>query len=357
VTLGACAIAGVTSIPAASGGGTGDTASFSGRWFAKDSPWNSPVPRNPALLPGSEGFIGAFLASGHGININSEIWTPAVLRAGKGLARCDVTGDGWRLEGLPLPPELAPAIGHFASRNDTDASLCIYSEESRAFYNLFGARLEPAGNGQKLRLGAFGIYSIDGSGWWDNSLGPWTGRASGASYCGGLVRRDELDVPDVWHALAMAWPKRLVRADGLKQAFVAPARTTDGAGRDPSTAVPMGARLQLDPALDDEGILALGVKPAALPMVRALQRFGAYVVDSTDDVMALYVESSRGRADAGSGALGPLPPALLRHARFVEPPPMPDLESRLTVAGVVPADAATGACILPPEAEDKPRPR
>ncbi len=57
-------------------------AAFTGRWFASDSPWNTPIPEDAADLPGSRGFIDAFLASGTTININREIWTPIVLYAG-----------------------------------------------------------------------------------------------------------------------------------------------------------------------------------------------------------------------------------------------------------------------------------
>ena len=41
----------------------------------------------------------------------------------------------------------------------------------------------------------------------------------------------------------------------------------------------MGTRLQLDPTLD---VTALGLEPGEEAIARALQRYGAYIVDSTD---------------------------------------------------------------------------
>ena len=347
----AAAFACAGSVPAVRAQTAEAEAAFRGTWFSPSSPWNLPITAGPDVLEGSRGFIAAYLAGGRAINLNTEVWTPAVLFARSGLPRCDVTDDEWRLEGLPLHPDMEKAIDFFAYKGDTDASFCIFSEAKRAFYNLWNVRLETIGVQRRLLAGAFGVFPLRGSGWWDNTLGPWTGRSSGASYCGGLVRNSEFTSGVIDHALAFGWPKRLVRADALEQAFVFPARTTDGSGVDPKSAAPMGARLQLDPDLDDDQLRALGVGETELPIARALQSYGAYLVDSTDNVMALYAESSLGRPGPVDRRHGPLPAKLLQHARFVAPPAETPLDSRISVGQPVHVGkevAQHDTCILPP---------
>lgn len=328
----------------------GGEAAFTGRWFSPDSPWNKLIPPNAETLKGSDGFLSAFLAGGHGININTETWTPAVFYAKAHLPRCTVSESGWLLEGLPLHPDFSSALEFFAGKGDTDASFCIYSEAQSAFYNLFNARAQMVDGKRRLLVGAVGLFSLRGSGWWDNTLGPWTGRASGASYCGGVVRIAEYSNGEIDHALSMAWPTRLVRASTMPEAFVFPARTTDGRGRNAKSAVPMGARLQLDPALMEDELLKLGVATPDLPIARALQRYGSYVVDSSDSVMAIYVESDRGREAPTARSRGTLPTELLKHSRFVKGPNVSPLESRLTAGQPVfvgKTAAQRDDCLLP----------
>ena len=70
-------------------------------------------------------------------------------------------------------------------------------------------------------------------------------------------------------ARARPWAIPFVRAGGPW----APATASDGAYDDPA-AIPMGARLQLDPAID---IDALGLPPYEATIAKALQTYGMYV--------------------------------------------------------------------------------
>lgn len=322
---------------------------FSERWFSAQSPWNQPIPEAAATLAGSDGYAAAFVAAGSTININTSVWTPAVFYAGNDLPRCTVFATGWLTRELPMHPDFARSIAHFTDRGDTDASFCIYSADKQVFYNLFNVRLGGRDvGGQRVRISAVGLYPIDGPGWWDNTKEPWTGRASGASYCGGLVRDSEYASKTIDHALSAGWPRNLVRNSNMPGNVVFPAKTTDGHGRSAKDAVPMGARLQLDPKLSEADLAALGVRAQELPLVKALQTYGAYITDSTDTVMAIYVESDRGLEAAASG-LQPLPIALMDHVRFVEPPPQVALDDRLKMGQPVRSGLAAAAlddCIV-----------
>jgi hypothetical protein len=230
-----------------------------------------------------------------------------------------------------LHPSLAKGVDFFASRKDTDASFCIYSSEKKGFFNLFNARIEEANGRRELRVSAGALFPSDGVGWWNNAAGPWSGRSSGASYCGGLVRQQEYASGKIEHALAMGWPSRLVRSPRMPGAFVPPARTSDGTGRSAFTAVPMGARLQLDPRLTDAQLMDLGVDRNDLPIAHALQRYGSYVVDSSS-AMAIYAESAFADPDAPTRKSGRgFPLDILAHARFVAPAPPGRLDARANV--------------------------
>jgi hypothetical protein len=107
-------------------------------------------------------------------------------------------------------------------------------------------------------------------------------RASGFPNTAGLVWPDELRSGRIPHALLFAFP--LTGAGGP----VAPA--TESNGRTTSSdALPMGARLALDPTLD---LATLGLTPAELTIAKALQEYGMILGD-TSDGFTLYAADPR----------------------------------------------------------------
>lgn len=331
----ACAFLSLTAIADPSPQSQDARALFEQRWFSPTSPWNVPISASAKDLDGSHGFISAFIASGDTININREIWTPIVLYGGTDLPRCDIVFDEWQLSDFPRHPSFVDDVKFFEARGDTDASFCVYSEAKKSFFNMWNVRLGEVAGKRRLLVGTGAVFPIQGAGWWDNTIGPWSGRSSGASYCAGLIRLKEYESGEINHALAMSWPVGLIRGPTVPGAFVFPARTTDGRGRNPVAAVPMGARLQLDPQLTDDQLIDLGVSDYDLPIAHALQRYGAYVVDS-GSAMAIYAESSAGRDASTDRSAGGLPVTILTHARFVAPPEETPLDSKLTVGQPVP---------------------
>lgn len=108
--------------------------------------------------------------------------------------------------------------------------------------------------------------------------------AAGFSLLGGVVRPSELRKGEIDHALALTVPR--TRAD-----FIAcPATHTDGSTSS-SSAIPEGARIQLDPHFDVDSQQWPEWKKI---VARALQRYGAYVVDTGGSV------AIRGIADMNS---------------------------------------------------------
>ncbi len=96
-------------------------------------------------------------------------------------------------------------------------------------------------------------------------------RGAGVPYLAGLVRPCEIRRGSIRHALALAYPYP-------SRAHVFPATKSDGLG--PADELPEGTRLQLDPALTKRQLERWGCSGACLTVARALQRYGAYVVDN-----------------------------------------------------------------------------
>jgi hypothetical protein len=268
-------------------------------FFAPDSFWNTPISRVAredvhsgkwiALLTESQG-------GGRGLHINLKEWTMPVFRAGKNtpryhlhpkLLRCPLSqGHVLATEkklspshpcgihhsvsgGVPIPDEAVPDPRH-------DAHMIVIDEDEARVYDFWQCRREADGT---WHTNAAIAYDLRGSGVFkpedldgienDESVhfyGPC--RASGVPALAGLIMEDEIRSGRIDHKLAFACP-----VPGLQQRVYPPAVWTDGwlpGG------LPEGCILQLDPGLD---LAAFHLSPAAQTIARALQEYGAALVD------------------------------------------------------------------------------
>jgi hypothetical protein len=138
------------------------------------------------------------------------------------------------------------------------------------------------------------------------------------------VLKSELDAGDVPHALAVGWPK-----GSIGSGYVAPASSSDGGAG--SGGLPMGTRLQLDPSLTDAQLKSMGISDYYLPVAHAMQKYGAYIADSTS-WMTVYAQSwgDNGQISWPSG-WNPSS-SITSHLRAVAPPSAPAYDDR-TVFG------------------------
>ncbi|MFA6285931.1 MAG: hypothetical protein WC661_01000 [Opitutaceae bacterium] len=279
-------------------------------FFSPGSFWNTPITANAAADPESARWIALLSGSQtalRGLHINLHDWTIPVFRADAStprhklhpkLLRCHLSQGHVKtsephltpdhplglhtsvLDGVPIPEEAVPDAKQ-------DAHMSIIDVSARRAYDLWQCRREPDGS---WRTNAAIAYDLDGSGLFtpadlprihnDESVhfhGPC--RASGVPLLGGLIMRDEIAAGRIAHKLAFACP-----VPGLQRRVYPPAVWTDGwlpGG------VPEGCILQLDPALD---LNAFNLTPAALVVARALQEYGATLVDYAGGV-TLYGES------------------------------------------------------------------
>jgi hypothetical protein len=214
------------------------------------------------------------LLSGLNLVVSLRQWTVPVYGAATGTALTDVTltntwGTGLtRLEGVPMPAGVLPDPAG-------DGHLTVVQPSTGCAYDLFRARQVgeswAADWANAIATGSSGIYP-DGMGT----------RAAGFSAALGLIWPQEIDRGRIDHALVFAYPY-------TTSAHVAPATRSDGRTTT-AGALPMGARLRLDPALD---LSTLGLSRTERIVATALQQYGM-VLGDTSGGFTLYAAHPRG---------------------------------------------------------------
>jgi hypothetical protein len=250
------------------------------RFFSPTSFWNSEPGAAALLDPQSSPLTGAFLgeieaaiAAGSGPWINTTNYSVPIVRvpADQPKVRVQLVSKysapylqaAW--EEVPIPPTAKPSEG-------TDATLVVYQPSSDKLWEFWHASRTESG-WQAAWGGA--IHSVSSSrGAYDSEAWagakPWWGSsASSLSIAGGLITLEDLERGSIDHALALAIPN--VKAG----VYSSPAQRTDGTSTS-SLALPEGAHLRLDPALNLE---KLKLPPLTLMIARAAQRYGIFVRD------------------------------------------------------------------------------
>ena len=235
-----------------------------GRPYAAASPFNRPIAANPRVDPNSAQLVAGVVraARERGFVLSVREWTVPVYYADEETPRYDVPltpyWAGKRvLREVPIPDDARPdpmADGHLA----------VVDRVGGCEYDFWQAERTPDGRwtaswGRRLPATGDGIASV----------GP-SARASGFGLLAGLVFPDELARGRIEHALVFGYP--YTRAGGP----VAPATSSDGrtAG---AGALPEGARLQLDPALDLDTLV---LTPYERAIAEAMQQYGMFLGDT-----------------------------------------------------------------------------
>lgn len=278
------------------------------RLYAADSPLNQPIPADPEIDPDSDRYLGLLreVIEGGGIAIELKQYTTTVFFADSAVTKQPVElacGRVWagvsRLEGVPIPSFAEPTQdvdgaaepivkGECGEHADQDNQMVVVDLATRCEYDFFQMRREDgawvASWGNSISLDGTGIYPKG-----------FSARGSGFTQLAGQIWPDELAAGRIAHALIFSYP---APASGGP---VPPATESDGISDDPR-ALPEGARLQLDPALD---LTALNLTAYERTIARALQEFGMFLVDSND--VGVSLEAIDPRSVQGNPYDGLLP--------------------------------------------------
>lgn len=253
------------------------------RPFAATSPFNVPVTGAPAIDPNSAAMVARVARDGLGY-ANLVAYGVPIYEATPSsplvTVRCTITEWGpCPFDGSPRPMPAAarPSVGD-------DGAMVVVDRTAGTIDEYWQAA--PAAAGWTASWGA--INPLTGSGWGGGSTG------AGASRLAGVVRVGEIQAGTIPHAL-------VVQSDTVCAGIVrAPALKTDGDSTRPDC-IPEGARLQLDPAIDVATIP--GITPGEVTVARALQVYGAYLIDRAGTSLAVSFEVAPDASSAGPGAV------------------------------------------------------
>jgi hypothetical protein len=273
------------------------------RPFSDDSPWNERVPADAATDPDSAALIEDFASRGP-LHINIKDWSVPVYfvdaghtpRRDVGDSRPGVYGAGFEFpRAIPIPDD---AIASPPDTEDSDNHLCIVDRTRHLEWGMWAARKDHTG---RWFTGLGAVTDLDGTG----VAVPWfaaarefdshRARASGFPLIAGLILRDEIRAGRIDHALVFAY-------DHCRGGwFVPPASTAQVAtpAINETTGIPMGGRIQLDPAWDVEHS---SLSRSGKIIARALQLYGAFCGDFAG-ANVIYAENSPAAVREWQGVL------------------------------------------------------
>ncbi len=264
------------------------------RPFNASSPWNTPIPANPAIAPDSQALINDMRSSspfGEHLDININQYSVPVFYATPSTPMsdvlCDIGGFGFVSERGYFAVASIPMPADAASDSGTDHTLAIIDRARNMEWGMFNAH--NFGGRWTCTLGAGADLTGDGTRPYKPQNPTWY-TSHGARACGfpliaGLIRTEEIEAGHIDHALVVAYPH--IRAGYyMYPASTAQTRISNDAVN--WRGIPCGGRIQLDPNVN---IDALGLTRSGRIVAQALQTYGAYVGDYSGAIN-LYAENA-----------------------------------------------------------------
>ena len=261
--------------------------------YDDQSPFNRPIPAGAVVDTDSAAMVQTLIDS-QTLLVSVGEYSSTVFFADSSTPRRDVgvaCGPAWglgveRLAQVPIPDFAEPShdspgaggpptgCGQGSNGGETEADdhMVIFDLDTRCEYDFWQARHE--GDAWVASWG--NAISMDSNGIYPRGL---SSRGSGFAFPGGILWPDELASGVIGHALAFSYS--FTRDGGP----VAPATDSDGITAS-AAAIPEGARVRLDPALDLD---SLPLEPYERTIAEALQTYGMWLVDTSGSSdIALY---------------------------------------------------------------------
>jgi hypothetical protein len=242
--------------------------------FDAYSPWNLPLATDVQLQAANDACTADLIGNSAGTSLNVREWSHAVYTANNSDPLVNITldrrggqGNGFVAQ-IRVPANATPSLPDLTKNPDSDAHLHIIDPEHRYVFEMWKAKWVNA-----TTISAWGYTKND---LYSSGVGQGGERAYGGSALGGLIRKGEIN-NGIPHALSMAVPGAKLRCCSA----VWPAIHVDASA---STlykgSIPMGQLVALPANVD---INSLGLSVQAKKIAEALQNYGAYVVDASDD--------------------------------------------------------------------------
>ncbi len=270
--------------------------------FAANSPFNVPIPSNPTIDPKSGTYVSEMLGtnspSANTTDYSNAIYddvTPSTPHYIINITNDSRNGGNWGSNVLygvsvPVPNDAAPPPG-------TDGTVVVVDKAAGKAYYFW--QFQRTASGITSTWPA--VFDLNGFG---NTANPNTGKGTGAgiSQLAGTIRVQEMTNGSINHALAFAANASLTCSapnNGTSNPngqFRWPAVATDGK-HDIATypnCLPYGMRVQLDPSINfDNTSQYPNLAPGERIIAKAMQKYGAYLVDSGGGNMSLSFETNQ----------------------------------------------------------------
>lgn len=244
------------------------------RWpFDDTSPWNTPIGSDAEYARADDPTTLELRDPDITIWLNSTEWSHPIIESRPddpvvtvGYETTATAPFGPGTVEIHLPRTARPAIG-------ADAHLHVVESETAIAHEFFQMNIE----GSQATAVYYVSTDLSGSG-----IETGGTRAYGGSALGGLIRTWEMDEGHIGHALAVA-----LNGDQLQSGPVWPAVTEDAVADETYRGlIPMGTLMAIPDSVDIESLF---LTEEGLVVARALQDYGAYVVDQSV-AMTFYAE-------------------------------------------------------------------
>lgn len=252
------------------------------RLYASDDFINQPVPTSPELASNSVGIVEkAIVPYVENANFaDNEYWGSPIVYADQSTLSYSIACTEYLYRCTSaFQPQRIPASAEATLGSDHRLTVI---EPGGQELDMWDAKHE----GNAWNAGMRSVTSTEGSAADCTSGQPNCYGANAAHFAdaAGIVRPEEIAQGRIEHALVITTP--YTRANYI----ACPATGTDGTNEDPN-AIPIGAHVQLDPSVD---VSKLGLARWQEVIARALQQYGAYVIDSGGS-LAVRAEADNNR--------------------------------------------------------------
>jgi hypothetical protein len=231
-------------------------------FWSDDSYWHIKIPANSPSHPNSDQMIDWLLTTTGGLgSCNYKAWTKPIWDAYENtptyaVYRSDKTTV--MFSNVPIPYNAGPAI-------DADHSFGVIDWDNRYYYDFWNFWYE---NG-KYWAGAGYRYSLDSDGL--VSIGQYSVGGSNTPFLAMAIRDEEIEAGVINHPLGCC-----ISHNKKGHYVYPPASRSDGSGTD-YYAIPMGARIQLNPDIDLD---SLGLSRVGKIIAKAMQEYGIVLKES-----------------------------------------------------------------------------
>jgi hypothetical protein len=284
--------------------------SIPGDWrpFSTSSPWNQIIVSGAANDVDNSAIIAHMLTKASKVRLSNTYNSPLWVVDSQIMSYKNITAnasgriwEGWDSDHDDVSDYGCPLASDMWGENTPDGHIIVIDPTGSA--NEFGSNGEACWEISKYNwnngsptCGTFNIWSVsaaaEGFGATDFYMYGWTsrgGRGSGVPIIAGMVRPEEVEMGEIRHALAFTFSECRGTAGGYDIMLWPPACRSDGGGSGQSTWIAakypiQGMRIQLDPTLTESDFISSGLNIHARVLARALQKYGAYLVDIGGDL-------------------------------------------------------------------------